>query len=305
MKSFIYLNEGVRGSKETAGIKGSYKQQIKINVNKSSNILDMDKKYLVSVEHFKIEKVRMPLFKPARVEYQVGILNTSTDEMVFRDVDFSTFVEDDGFMYDFKDVATAIHETITALCETETTVPEADIPTFGFNKSSLRFEITSTLNFRDNYGILFNDDLRVDFGSFEFDRIDELYEMVVLSGDVETQDSKTLEFLCPISYVVIESSDLPVEYELLPPISKNTSVSDNTGVFLTNYTYEILNNQDYVYIVFNSSTTIHRYHNITQNNFSKFDLSFTMYDYDNNKYPIILLPQTVANVKLMFESIEE
>ena len=79
----------------------------------------------------------------------------------------------------------------------------------------------------------------MDFGSFEFDRIDELYEMVVLSGDVETQDSKTLEFLCPIAYIVLESTTLPVAYELLPPAANNTTISDNTGVFLTNYNYEI------------------------------------------------------------------
>ena len=30
-----------------------------------------------------------------------------------------------------------------------------------------------------------------------------------------------------------------------------------------------------------------------------------MYDFENNKYPLILLPQTVVNIKLMFESIEE
>nr|CAI9421346.1 penton [Cafeteriavirus-dependent mavirus]CAI9421404.1 penton [Cafeteriavirus-dependent mavirus] len=303
MKQYIWLNETIKSNKQLAGPRGSYKRPVSVDIFRSSTILDPDKNYLLIVEEFHLHKIRLPLFKPAGHDYQVGIFNRSPDEIMgVREVDFSTFVDEDGYMYDYVDVGTAINETLAGLCGG--IIGEEDIPVFSFNKHSKKFEITTTENFRNGHFIMFNDDMRVDFNSFEFDDIDEEYSLVILNEDVETQDASTLEFLTPISHIVIESNDLPVSYELLPSISKNTTISDNTGVFLTNYKYLQQNNQDYNSILFRVENSSNKYHNILQTNFNRFNLSFTIYDYDNEKHPLTLLPQTVIQLKLLFESID-
>ena len=302
MPTYTYLNETVISNSELAGVKGSNNSRVLFKIERQDYILDQYKTYNLSVEMFHLHKVRIPLFKPSFVNYKVGILNTTTNVTEFRDVDFSSFVEDDGFMYDYRDVATAINETINYICDTTLSIPALDIPTFNFNKQNLRFEINSTSNFRDDYAIVFNDDLRTDFNSFEFDRLDDEYEMIVLSGDVETQDSGTIEFLSPIARIVLESQNLPVAFELMPPDNSNTTISKNSSVFITDYKYIQKNNQDIQSILFESKSTDHRFHNVLQNNFSSFNLFFTMYDYKNNKYPLKLLPQSIVQIKLLFQS---
>lgn len=302
MQNYTYLNETFISNQEIAGIKGANKENVIFNIERQNNILDnAEKDYLLSVEMFHLHAVRIPLFKPSQRSYNLGVTDVGTGDTFYRDVDFSSFVEDDGFMYDYRDVATAINEALYAICNTDLSVPVGDIPEFTFNKSNLRFEVKSNSTFRSGYEILFNDDLRVDFNSFEFDRIDDIYEMIVLSDDVETQDSGTLEFLSPISRIVLESQGLPVKFELLPPQNGSiNTISNNSAVFITDYKYVQKNNQDIQSILFESKSTDQRYHNVKNTLFSKFSLFFTLYDYENNKYPLTLLPQSRIQIKLMF-----
>ena len=59
MTQFVWLNESIKSNKQLAGPRGSYKRPIKFNVDRSTTILNPEKKYLISVEFFHLHKVRL------------------------------------------------------------------------------------------------------------------------------------------------------------------------------------------------------------------------------------------------------
>ncbi|WP_461589776.1 hypothetical protein, partial [Winogradskyella sp.] len=83
-------------------------------------------------------------------------------------------------------------------------------------------------------------------------------------------------------------------------------ISQNIGIFLTDYLYTQANNQATQKIIFNASETDHRYHNLTGNSpFNSFDLNFVWYDFKSVKHQIYLHErQSEADIKILFLSNE-
>jgi len=280
---------------------GNNQQLIPANVSikRQSNILNHPEDYIVSIENFFLMGVRLPLFK-ITFDYVIGIYEKSSGTIYHDNIDFTDWNED-GFIYDYDDVAAGIQKTLESVCSAQSV---ESIPTFSFDDKTLVFSIDSSSNFRDDYEIVFNENMVFGFNSFPLSKLDDEFYSINLKGDRETQDNKTLEFLSPVSRIVLESNNLPVNSELLPP-SGSGEISNNIGVFLTDYKYFQSNNQSIQTIVFSAAESDHRYHNLNESNtFNQFNLNFVWYDYDGNKYQVFLFSElSKAGIKIMFKSI--
>lgn len=291
MNRYLYLNQSISGEAQ---------KQINatVNIQRQEAIIKNTQDWVLSVERFFLHGVRLPLFDTNGGECKVGVKIISTSVIQYDVVDFSAFADENGYIYNIEDVATAINNTLTSICTINSIAP---IPTVIFDDKTLLFSVNSLDAFRNDNEVVFNETLRWYINSFYYTDADNDNEFfsIRLNGDIETQDTKTIEFLSPVSRIVIESYNMPVDYELLPPVSGG--VSQNIGVFLTDFLYYQTNNQSLQSIVFNASETDHRYHNLKEDdNFKGFNLNFVWYDYNGEKHQLFLLPKSKAGVKLLF-----
>lgn len=293
--AYIYLNE--RAKHDTSQ---GFQSICEIKVNRQDVILSNPTNYKMSVERFYLHGIRLPLFDPSKV-CQIGVRNTGSGEIKMIAANFTPYKESDGYLYDYGDVALAVNQALLDACAYFGT----DAATFDFDDKTLRFSITSTAAFKIGYEVVMDQQTMYYFSSFNFKKIDDDHYAVKLFLDTEIQDSGSIEFLSPVHSIVIESDNLPVVAELLPPYSNSTSISTNAGVFLTDYKYYQSNNQSMITVDFQASNTDHRWHSLTHTqSFTAFNLRWVWYDYDGNKKYIYLTKPAECGIKILFQRLD-
>ena len=290
MKHYLRLNETIKGEADQV-IPAS------VSIQREDNILAKPEEWMVSIERFVLHGVRLPLFDPSRFPLVIGIQEAS-GTIHYDTVDFTGYKETDGYIYDLENVSDAITATLDSI-GSGMGIASGDRPTFTFNDKTGFFSLNTNSTFRASFDVVFNDNMMWYWSTFLFETADDEFYRVRTNGDTETQDVKTLEFLSPVNRIVIETFDMPVEYELMPPV--NGSISNQIAIFLTDYDYTQQSNQSLQKISYQSSLADHRYHNLLrEDNFNRFNLNFVWYDFDGNKHQIYLLPQSSATVKIEF-----
>lgn len=255
----------------------------------------------VAVERFLLHNVVLPLYSNTKT-LVIRLVGASTYSAT---VNFSSLVDSNGFLYDYRDFATAISNALTSVCAS---AGEVNVPTFTFNASTNLFSINSVSAFRSAWTLQFNYALywllpTFDYSSSSgqvFDDVIDTWDLI-LNSDTVTQSNSCLEFLSPLDVILIKSIQMPVAEELTPaPVGANI-ISNNSTSYLMDFKYIQSNNQFRNTITYNSLENDKRFHDIVKHgDIKKFSIRFQWADYDGNVRDIYLGSNSIAKIKLYF-----
>ncbi|GAB5538929.1 MAG: hypothetical protein Salg2KO_10320 [Salibacteraceae bacterium] len=286
----------------------SINSRTEIEVIRSENVLDVNREYKCAMERFQLKGALLPVFDANARTITVTVENKSTEDRHSVDAEHSQFFREvravhPHFLYELRDVAVGINDALEAAC-TAASVPGVDIPTFQLNRASGdKFEIVSNSSFRGAYDIIVNEPFEYYFTGFYFipDANDDSLFYLDFTQDTETQISSSLEFLSPIASIAVEAPGLPVVNELVPaPNSDDENVQNNNSSFLVDFLPNP-SNQGRADVQFEMSAYPRWHSMIPGGDTQSFRLVFSWYDFNNERYDIIIGRQGSCKAKLYFE----
>jgi len=310
MAQYLYVNGQVNGSKGEV-------VPATITINRQEPILETTDNTVVAVERFYLHGARLPLFDTQANVWTIGIRPTANPAAPIASYNIvwdnlgtnRLFYERAGseeaerYLYDYRDVATSITNTIALLCGT-LSIPSVDFPTVDFDLDTKKFVFNTTDAFRATWDMFFNEPMMWALNTFPFHTETPDWFKIEPTDDVETQSVQTLEFLSPVARIALRTRSLPVSYELLPPpVSPFAQViSDAIGSFLVDYKYTQTNNQSLQGILYSAADADHRWHNmLNASHITSMAISFLWVGYDNVFHQMTLPPSSFAEVKILFK----
>ena len=275
---YIYINSQFKNNTNTLQRAFSYEQR-------QDNILPSNLKFLLSVDRWFIEGGYFPIFKIPDEQQYIRIGN-QTENINFTSTDT---IYNGKFIFTIDDILNPINQALSNF--------NLDL-TLSFDYENSLFSLSSPTS--QSLQIFMNQKL----GSYLlFDNMKLHNNEWVLNYDNKEikQTLSTIDNLCPIVRISIESTDIPVTPELLPAENTNL-VSRNTSNIITDFKY-IQNDISPVKNIIYNADGNHRYQSMNgATNFKDIRISYFFFDYDNNKYPIMLLSGGIAESKLLFKN---
>lgn len=275
---YIYINSQFKNNTDILESIVSYEQR-------QDNIVPANGNFLLSVDRWFIEGGYFPIFQvPSnplyiKINNQLETINFTSNDTIYNG----------DFIYSMDDFMTPINESLS-----------------NFNLGlSLSFDYDKnlfSLNSSSSQNLNINMDLKL--GSYLlFDNMKIINNewLLSFSGTSIQQSITSIDNLCPVIRISIESTDLPCVPELLP--AENNLVSRNTSNIISDYKYLQNDISPIKNILYNADGN-HRWQNIINgiSNFKNIRLSYFFFDYNNNKYPVQVLSGGIGEAKLLFKN---
>lgn len=269
---------------------------------RTNNIVQGSLNYQLSVDRWFLHKCQFPLF-------QIYDEDDMFIQIDGQKVDLTFPASTNNMYYDITIFVTAFNNALNTILS-NLSLSSNDL-LLSMNYETFIFSLESTQTFRNNYNSI-NVSSKIgtwlaNFPSMNLNSNGSWTINIINNQNIVSQTSQCLENISPVCRISIESVNMPIVPELLPNNNpSNGSISNNSANIITDYKYFQADLSSIKSIVFNADGN-HRfaslYKNITQ--FKEFGLSFFWHDYKNNKYPIMVLPNGVAEAKLMFKEMDD
>lgn len=266
-------------------------------VDRGEDIIENPENYLLSIDRYFIKSCIIPVYSslgnPMKFTLEYG-----------GNLYSSTVTHNKQFYYTLHEVKErmniALSEAIGLLNTGEGTAYTA--PEFEFGDNLWSFN--SAGSFKDDVSVYFNYPAYLLMNTFEFSSIDptSMDQVAQLYQDEDTiiQRIQTLEKWIPLSKVVVRS-DLPIVDEFTPDRGSNLSYSKSSESILTDYVL-FANDSSACLSVEYSAGGNHRYISFDNaNKLNEFTLVFEWQDKAGNSYELILPPEDLIEMKLLFK----
>lgn len=282
---YIYVNTQFKNSLSSLSNAVSFEQR-------QDNIIPQNHDFELSVDRWFIVGAYLPIFKIPSSNLSISVNGSSED------VNF-TSNNSNGFIYKIDDFLTAINTTFENIMDV-LSLPSNSV-SLSYSHSTKLFTInyTSSIN-----NIVFDSLLGSYLSSFPNMDYNNNQWTINLNSSLTsiTQFSSTIDLLCPVVRISIESNDLPVMSELLPNTTDPNILSRNLSNIISDYKYFQNDLSPIKSIVYNADGN-HRWASILHGmgQFNRFSLSYFWFDYNNVKYPLQILPNGMAESKLVFK----
>lgn len=266
------------------------------NEMRTNNIINDTELYHMSVDRWFIIGGYFPVFKSSNDLYIV-ITNTTTGDTSSHYLTFPTS-DNNGFIYSINDFVESFNNSLEMIFnDLSLTEPLINL---SFDYSNNKFSLNVVNDFEDYYLSLSNT-LGIYLSSFPFMTFDGI-EWILNFNETITQNAATIDYLCPVCRITIES-DMPIIQELIP--APAGMVSRNVSNVVSDYKYNQRNINPIQSLLYNADGN-HRWQSMTNNNnFKRFRINYFWIDYDNNKYPLQLIKGGIAEAKIVFKKVIE
>ena len=269
------------------GEAGAMKEGI-VNILRSGSLFapGEDKNTVVAVERFHFETF-FPLFDTERYVFAVGLRNVGSSSITSLTIEWGT-----KYLYDYRHVGAYINNALQSIC---TQMGIEDKPIFFFDASSSCFGVVSTDAFRESYQLFVSEDIHHCLNTFAYgdDAEDGGWWRLELEQDAELQPIQTLEFLSPVSRILVDTT-LPIVKGMLPNVQRleDRSTTQDNNQYIVQVSFAV------------GDQSTHRWSNLLPGSqLDSFSFSFFWLDWAGNLMPIVIPPQGTLDVKARFKTI--
>lgn len=269
------------------------------SVERGSNIVNHPEDFVLSIDRYYIKSCIVPVWEAPKNPVEFVLQDISSGNTYK-----GTLTPSKQFYYTLhevkKELNTALDDAVTALNTGES--KSLNPPTFSFANNL--WSLNSDSAFRTDVLLFMNMSAYYLFNTFEFEQLNPLDSnvtaLMLLDGDTVTQRQQTMENWNPVQKIVIRSS-LPIMEEFTPDRSQGIGYSATSESILTDFVIFPNDSSALLNVTFSASGN-HRWISMGQSSdLNSFDVSFFFETRDGSRKPLLLPPESLIDMKLLFK----
>jgi hypothetical protein len=300
MQEHIYANLEMRNTGTTA-------QAINLIEVREPRVLSQPDKYLITVDRFSIHRCFLPMYEDV-VDLKVRFIKQADMTYGESTLSFAGVKDSNNLVWNAQDFVSAFNSSVNnAMGALGGVVGTA--PSMTLNNATMIATITTSgiTNFNTTYVLGFNEPLYAILSTFLYLTLSPNTQWFYPVLSNTTTSSLEGINLSPVDKIIIKTNRIPVVSEMIQFNSNNSGqASRQTDAVLTDFSFSGANKFPMNDMEYNATGGQYRFHSMQDTGtFTTIDLAFYYKTYNNNVFPLNIIPSGSCNVKILFKQIEE
>lgn len=276
-------------------------QPIYLSQTRTPQIIENTSSYNIAIDRFSVSKGWLPMYEDF-YDLNIRMIKVLDSTTFTRTIDFSAVADTNNLVWDAEHFIGMFNNTMIDLCD-DFGIVSTDVPVLSLNKETFKSTLTytTTTDYVNDYRIQFNEALFCILSGFPYQLIgfsQEYFELSLSGTSIITNEKIRLS---PVSKIYIRTSGIPLISEFTQ--FTNISQSSLSEPILTDFNFNGANQNALIDIDYQGTTGQYRFHSMYEAMFSEVNLQFFWKSYNNNSYPLYILPSGSCDVKLVFKRI--
>ena len=256
--------------------------------------------YECAIDRISISKAFLPMYEDVRT-LTVRMVRKSDGAVQQHSLDFSVFTDANGLMWNTEFFVEALNAAL-GLCTSGLGIGAVTAAVAnGSNLATLDY--SAQVNFASGYEVYVNEPLYAMLSSFAYTGVmfqQEFFQLALKNQAPYTTVTAEAINLSPVDKIFVKSNQMPIRYEYTPTATSGNA-SRNSEAIVTDFSFNGSNNYPLTNISYTATEGQYRFHAMdAAHKFDTVDLQFYFTTYNNNSYPLYIIPSGSANVKMLF-----